>query len=211
MNIIGLIDLPLTNSGNQGKSVDSAEIIEKGGNLALLAHVKFGKDSSGGDSKKKAGSNAPGSSLKKYSSSAASADGLLSDTGAALLQAGEDGLDIEGMNLKQNANGKLSDASKSKVNKLTGRLSSELGAEVGATVYNKGDGQLGLRLFTSNMPYEVSFEPPDGTIYSGHTQPDDDANPSKADFANGIEGAEDVIIPADDVPGNETGEYIAYE
>jgi proteasome lid subunit RPN8/RPN11 len=129
----------------------------------------------------------------------------------ALLQAKYKGVDLKGMPLKRDGDGMLSEGSKKELNKLIGHMSSSLNAEVLALVFEKQNGTLGTRLFSTGERDGVSYIPPKGkVIYDAHTHPDMDPRPSKTDLENKTPGAENVIVPADEIPGNETGDYVTY-
>ncbi len=117
---------------------------------------------------------------------------------------GIDGIDIEGMDLETDQNGKLTEESKRKVNELIGLLSDKLGVEVCADAYKASDGSIKLHL-TAGDRDSVTHRPPQGTVYSAHTHPNGSSTPSNADFQAEIAGAEDAVVPCDGIPGNEDG------
>lgn len=204
----------LKSSGRKSKGGDKAAIEKARGNKAFSSNVKFRKGPfSGSGSMDGAKDEAPGSSEKisKEASTAnsMSADELMANPGA-LKEAAEKGVSVSDLNLEQNSDGMLAENSKKEVNQMIGNLSSSLDSEVAALVYDRGDGQLGTNVYTSNEREEVSMEPPDGVIYDAHTHPDNDKTPSQTDIDNKIPGSEATVVPADDKVGNETGEYVEY-
>lgn len=117
---------------------------------------------------------------------------------------GHNGIDIEGMDLETDQNGRLTEESKRKVNELIGLLSDKLGVEVVADAYQASDGNIKLHL-TAGNENSVTHLPPEGTIYSAHTHPNGSTTPSNADLQGEVAGAEDAIVPCDGIPGNENG------
>jgi hypothetical protein len=128
-----------------------------------------------------------------------------------LLQAGERGVELAGMTHKRNGNGMLSEASKKELNKTIGHVSSSLNAEVLALVFEKQNGDLGTKLYSTGKRDGVNYTPPPGQVlYDAHTHPDMDPRASKTDMENKTPGAENVVVPADETVGNETGAYTPY-
>ncbi|MGD9187638.1 MAG: hypothetical protein PVI89_05480 [Desulfobacteraceae bacterium] len=135
----------------------------------------------------------------------------LRDNPQALSEAGMEGLEVTGMELTLDSNGMLSEGSKEQVNELVGYLTDAMGGiEVVANVYEDDNGNIGAH-FTSGDNNSVTYYPMEGTVYSVHTHPGGSTTPSQTDLDYEIAGAEDAIIPADGVAGNEDGsDYYVY-
>ncbi len=119
--------------------------------------------------------------------------------------AGQGGVDIDtsGMDLQTDSSGCLTEESIDKVNALVGDLSNQLGVEVAAQAYHKGDGTIGLHV-TAGDADSVSFKIPENTIYSVHSHPSGNLTPSSIDLQNEVAGAQDAVID----PNNPTQENI---
>jgi hypothetical protein len=135
----------------------------------------------------------------------------LLDTPDVLPEAGIKGLEVTGMELSLNSEGMLSQGSKEQVNELVGNLTDQLGGiEVVANCYVDDNGNVGLHL-TSGDSNSVTYYPKENTVYSVHTHPGGSTTPSQTDLQHEIEGAQDAIVPADGIPGNEDGsDYYVY-
>lgn len=210
MNNIGWIGRALNSISSQAKGGNKPATQKARGNKALSKGIQFGSGPfKGSSAAKRASGNTARSSKTNKRGSVIKAKDVKSNP-AAIAKSGEAGVDVGGLKLSKDTDGKLSENSKIKVNKLIGHASSSLDSEVAAAVYDKGNGQLGTKLYTSKKREEVSLTPPKNTLYSAHTHPDMNRTPSQADKDSAIPGAEETVVPADDIVGNETGEYVQY-
>ncbi|TQV69952.1 hypothetical protein FKG94_22635 [Exilibacterium tricleocarpae] len=100
------------------------------------------------------------------------------------------------LGLSKGPDGKLTEASKQRVNEYIADLSDQSGNEVAAQVYEAEDGRLMTQL-TQGDHDSVRFNVPGGTIYNAHTHPDGPAHPSSTDLNNQISGAEDTVVATD--------------
>jgi proteasome lid subunit RPN8/RPN11 len=137
----------------------------------------------------------------------------LLDNPDVLQEAGTNGLEITGMELTLESDGMLSENSKEKVNELIGYMTDTLGGiEVVANAYTDENSNNDVSLhLTAGENNSVTYYPKENTVYSSHTHPSGYTNPSQTDLDYEIEGAQDAIVPADGIPGNEDGsDYYVY-